>query len=55
MSWLPSLTGTKSFIDEVDEVLEKRTPLYKKAADYEIDTENKSVEKISNEIIEKIG
>ena len=51
----PSLTGTKSFIDEVDEVLEKRTPLYKKAADYEIDTENKSVEKISNEIIEKIG
>jgi len=51
----PSLTRTKSFIDEVDEVLEKRSPSYKKAADYEIETDNKSIEEISKEIIEKIG
>ncbi|MEK6869817.1 MAG: shikimate dehydrogenase, partial [Nanoarchaeota archaeon] len=32
----------------------KRTPLYKKAADYEIDTNNKSVKQVGDEILELI-
>jgi shikimate kinase len=47
----PSLTKTKSFIEEIEEVLEKRTPLYKNAADFKVDTENKSIEENVNEII----
>jgi len=50
----PSLTGKKSFLDEIEEVLQKRTPLYKKAADYEIDTDNKPVEQVGNEILKLI-
>ena len=50
----PSLTGTKSFLDEIEEVLQKRIPLYKKAADYEVDTNNKSVEQVGNKILEII-
>lgn len=33
----PSLTGEKSFIDEIAEVLAERTPLYAAAADIEIE------------------
>lgn len=50
----PSLTGTKSFLEEIEEVLQKRIPLYKKAADYEIDTDNKPVEQVGNEILKLI-
>ncbi|HOS44127.1 MAG TPA: shikimate kinase, partial [Armatimonadota bacterium] len=35
----PSLTGAKSFTDEVAEVLERRAPLYEAAADLAIDTD----------------
>ena len=47
----PSLTGSKSFIEEVQEVLEQRLPLYKKAADVTIDTAGKSVDSSADEII----
>ena len=47
----PSLTGEKSFTDEIEEVLKKRNPTYKKTADYEIDTNNKSIEEVTSEII----
>jgi|TARA_B100001971_G_C18267438_1_gene594870 shikimate kinase len=50
----PSLTGEQSFTDEIEGVLEKRNPTYKKAADYEIDTDNKSIEEIAGEIIKII-
>ncbi len=50
----PSLTGKKSFLDEIEEVLKKREPLYKKAADYEINTESISVEEVGKEILELI-
>lgn len=40
----PSLTGTKSFTEEVAEVLAQRTPLYQAAADHVIDTARNSVE-----------
>ena len=50
----PSLTRKMSFLEEIGEVLQKRFPLYKKAEDYEIDTNNKSVEHVGNEILKLI-
>ena len=50
----PSLTGKKSFLDEIAEVLKKREPLYRMAADYEINTDGKPVEKVGKEILELI-
>jgi len=46
----PSLTGTKSFTDEVAEVLERRTPLYKRISHLTIDTDGKTVEEVVSEI-----
>jgi len=48
----PSLTGQKSFTDEVEEVLERRTPIYKNAAQYEIDTNQLTPEQVADRIIE---
>lgn len=45
----PSLTG-KSFTDEVAEVLERRTPLYRAAADDEIDTDALTPEEVCHRI-----
>ena len=47
----PSLTGAKSFTDEVQEVLEVRTPLYAAAADHPIDTSALSLDEIVDTII----
>lgn len=47
----PALLEGKSFTEEVAEVLERRTPLYRKAAMYEIDTDGVSPEEISEEIV----
>ncbi|TWU41723.1 shikimate kinase [Novipirellula artificiosorum] len=46
----PSLTGTKSFTDEVVEVLERRTPLYERIAHKTIDTDSRSIEAVAAEI-----
>jgi len=48
----PSLTGNKSFIDEIEEVLHERLPLYRAAADISIDTEEKSVEEVIGRVVE---
>jgi shikimate kinase len=48
----PALTSGKSFTDEVAEVLERRTPLYKSAAHYEIDTDPLTPEQIVGRIVE---
>ena len=48
----PSLTGGKSFTEEVAEVLERRTPKYKSAAQYEIDTDELTPEQIADRVIE---
>ena len=45
----PSLTGTKSFTEEVEEVLERRRPLYRRIAHYEVDTEGRTVEEVAAE------
>ncbi|MBN2421854.1 shikimate kinase [Candidatus Woesearchaeota archaeon] len=50
----PSLTGIRSFTEEAEEILLRRTPLYKKAADYDIDTDNKTIEEVADEILEII-
>ncbi len=46
----PSLTGAKSFIDEVQDVLREREPLYRSAADHVVDTSKLSVEEATREI-----
>ena len=46
----PSLTGAKSFTDEVAEVLERRTPLYRRIAHHAVDTDQRSVSEIAAEI-----
>lgn len=40
----PSLTGTKSFVEEIGDVLRERTPKYQAAADYVIPTEAQSID-----------
>jgi shikimate kinase len=39
----PSLTGTKSFVDEIQDVLRERTPKYQAAADHTIATDGRSI------------
>ncbi|HPD60390.1 MAG TPA: shikimate kinase [Thermodesulfobacteriota bacterium] len=46
----PSLTGKKSFLEEVQEVLTERTPRYQSAAHVAIDTDDLS----PTEVVEKI-
>ncbi|GFO56453.1 shikimate kinase [Geomonas sp. Red276] len=48
----PALVDGKSFTEEVAEVLQRRTPLYEKAADVEIDTDGLAPEAIAARIIE---
>ena len=46
----PSLTGTKSFVDEIQDVLRERTPKYQAAADHVLVTDDRSI----NQLIETI-
>ncbi len=48
----PSLTEGKSFTEEVGEVLEQRNPKYKNAAQYEIDTDQRTPDQVADRIIE---
>ena len=50
----PSLTGKKSYVEEVEEVLNERLPLYKAAADHVIPTDDRTIEEIANEIQQKM-
>lgn len=47
----PSLTGTKSFIDEVQDVLRERTPKYQAAADHVIHTDGRTIDDLANAIL----
>jgi shikimate kinase len=47
----PSLTG-KNFTEEVAEVLERRTPKYMSAAQYEIDTDKLTPEQVADRVID---
>ena len=46
----PSLTGTKSFVDEIHEVLQERVPKYQAAADHVIATDHRSI----NQLVETV-
>jgi shikimate kinase len=47
----PSLTGVKSFTDEVEEVLDRRIPKYTAAAQYEIDTDHLTPEQVADRVV----
>lgn len=48
----PSLTGNKSSVEEIEEVLEDRKEKYHKAADFEIDTSKLTVEQVVKKVID---
>lgn len=50
----PSLTGVKSFVDEIQEVLRERLPKYQATADHVIETEGKSLRKVADEILARL-
>jgi shikimate kinase len=50
----PSLTGTKSFLDEIQDVLRERTPKYQAAADYVIETDRKPATQVADEILARM-
>ena len=50
----PSLTGTKSFTDEVEEVLREREPRYKAAADHVIQTDGRSLAQVADAILARV-
>lgn len=47
----PSLTGTKSFVEEIEEVLRERTPKYQTAADHIIATDDQPIEEVAERIV----
>jgi shikimate kinase len=47
----PSLTGTKSFIDEIQDVLQERTPKYQAAADHVIATDDRSIDQLVEAVV----
>lgn len=47
----PSLTGTKSFVEEIEEVLVVRNPKYQEAADHIIPTDGRSINQIVDAIL----
>jgi shikimate kinase len=51
----PSLTGQKSFTDEVTEVLERRTPIYQASAEHQIDTDSLTPVEVAEHIAALLG
>ena len=51
----PSLTGTRSFLDEVSEVLAERVPKYQAAADWTIATEGLTVQEVAERILREVS
>lgn len=47
----PSLTGTKSFVEEIEEILEIRRPHYQAAADMIIPTDHHTPEAVATQIL----
>lgn len=51
----PSLSGTKTFVEEIEEILQARQPKYKAAADYVIPTDQYSPDQITDLILNQIS
>ncbi len=47
----PSLTGAKSFVDEIQDLLRERTPKYQAAADHVITTDDRSLDQLVETIL----
>jgi shikimate kinase len=47
----PSLTGTKSHVEEIRDVLDERTPKYQAAADVTIATDGRSIDELVTAIV----
>ena len=50
----PSLTGTKSHVEEIRDVLTERTPKYQAAADVTIATDGRSVDELATIILKSL-
>lgn len=50
----PSLTGKKSFTEEVEEVLRERRPKYQAAADHQIATDGRSLSQVTDAVLAKL-
>ncbi len=50
----PSLTGAKSFVDEIQDVLRERIPKYQVAADHVIETDGRSLTQVVDEILARL-
>jgi shikimate kinase len=51
----PSLTGTKTFVEEIEEILEIRKPHYQTAADVVIPTDHETPETIVAQILQALS
>jgi len=51
----PSLTGTKSHVEEIQEVLAERTPKYQAAADVILATDGRSIEELAATILRHVS
>jgi len=51
----PSLSGTKTFVEEIDDILKDRTPKYQAAADHTISTDHNSPDQIVDTILSLIS
>ncbi|MFM8551129.1 MAG: hypothetical protein ACKOCD_02275 [Nitrospiraceae bacterium] len=49
-----SLTGTKSFVEEIEEVLRARRPAYEAAADHVVETDGRSLAEVTDTILAQI-
>jgi len=51
----PSLSGTKSFVEEIEDILKERTPKYQAAADHVISTDQATPHQIADAILSCIS
>jgi shikimate kinase len=50
----PSLTGTKTHVEEILEVLSERVPKYQAAADFSIATDDRSIDELATTILQHL-
>ncbi len=50
----PSLTGTKTHVEEIREVLSERVPKYQAAADFSIATDDRSIDELATTILQQL-
>jgi shikimate kinase len=51
----PSLSGTKTFVEEIEDILQERTPKYQAAADHIIPTDRTTPHQIADSILSLIS